>query len=405
MDDIRRAPAFSRPFLPLILALALPASPFAQVIQTPFVSAPLGTPLAGLTGSAAPGSLPGTTLPQPILSSPSLALPAVSLPSLPESPAVRPTAAASPQAAAPSIRGGAAPARNTTAFDQELPVVSRWKRESRDLGAGSSGRQAELSEFFDGGGSVGSLIDTLVNDRFEPQVYEDAHIQDARYAALLEDSWHLMSSEPQSLSSPRERLRLAARNALLERIRRGDPDTYSHMVRVGLLSGMLALELGLPRDYAARLSWAAAFHDLGKMRADVLQTVKKPGKLSAEERQVMEAHASIGARKLYPRAHLPEGLRELAISVALNHHERYDGKGYPRKLRGTDIPLEARITAVADIFDALMEHRPYRQGMTWEKAVSIMSMDADLRFSPEVWNAFLGLTLRMLSPTGKPGRS
>ena len=150
------------------------------------------------------------------------------------------------------------------------------------------------------------------------------------------------------------RIEMIERLALAAEYR--DEETSEHNQRVGLLSSKLAEAIGWTAEDAGLLRRAAALHDIGKVGIpDAL--LRKPGALSEGELRVMKTHTSIGARIL-GESHVP--LLQLAETVALTHHERWDGSGYPRGLRNSDIPVAGRIVAVADTFDAITNDRPYR---------------------------------------------
>lgn len=138
---------------------------------------------------------------------------------------------------------------------------------------------------------------------------------------------------------------------------RRDTDTGEHIARVACYSEMIARQLGCDPAWCDRLALASAMHDVGKIAIhDAI--LLKPGKLTPEERREMERHAEYGYGIL-------EGsnsdIVQLAAEIALNHHERWDGAGYPRRLAGEDTPLSGRIVAVADVFDALVSDRPYKR--------------------------------------------
>jgi putative two-component system response regulator len=130
---------------------------------------------------------------------------------------------------------------------------------------------------------------------------------------------------------------------------------------------------------------SSTMHDVGKIGIadDILL---KPGKLTSEERAVMETHASIGHDIL---AGSGAELLDLAATIALTHHERVDGTGYPNGLSGTDIPVEGRIVAVADVFDALTSDRCYRKAFSVEKAIEIMEEGRASQFDPVILDVLL----------------
>jgi len=176
-----------------------------------------------------------------------------------------------------------------------------------------------------------------------------------------------------------------------------DDETGDHTRRVGALAASLAAVLGHAPEWVEMLRQAAPLHDLGKIGIPDAM-LRKPGPLSPEERRVMETHAALGARIL---AHGWSPLVRMAERVAWAHHERWDGTGYPRGLAGAEIPLEARIVAVADVFDALTRHRPYRPGWSEEEALDEIRRGAGSHFDPEIVRAFLESRARGAGP-GSP---
>ena len=164
-----------------------------------------------------------------------------------------------------------------------------------------------------------------------------------------------------------------------------DDDTGRHTFRVGQLSAVLAQALGLPHDLVEVIRAAAPLHDVGKIGVPD-QILLKVGKLTDEEFAVMKTHTTIGA------AILAGGSSRLVIEaerIALSHHERWDGGGYPNGLAGEEIPLGARIVAVADVFDALTHARPYRAAWPLEQVLEEMRAQRGRHFDPVVVDAFL----------------
>lgn len=156
--------------------------------------------------------------------------------------------------------------------------------------------------------------------------------------------------------------------------------TGDHIRRVGRLAARLARALGWSEDQAVTLGLAACLHDVGKIGVPD-QILLKPSKLSATEFAQMQSHTTIGAQIL------SEGRSELlrlAQEIALNHHERWNGQGYPRGLRGESIPIAARIVAVADVYDALIQERPYKRAWTPAEAIAEIRAQAGQHFDPHI---------------------
>jgi len=178
---------------------------------------------------------------------------------------------------------------------------------------------------------------------------------------------------------------------VLERLARAaefrDDATGEHTRRVGRVAGLLAGAYGMSPSEVDLIERAAPLHDLGKIGIPD-QILLKPGKLSPEEFEIMKRHASIGAAILSGGQ---SPLVTMAEEIARNHHERWNGSGYPAGLERDAIPLPARIVAIADVFDALTHDRPYRAAWPVRQVVSAIQNDAGLQFDPELTEAFLSL--------------
>ncbi|TWT37388.1 Cyclic di-GMP phosphodiesterase response regulator RpfG [Posidoniimonas corsicana] len=185
-----------------------------------------------------------------------------------------------------------------------------------------------------------------------------------------------------------------------------DDDTGHHILRVGRYARLIAEGLGKDAEYLDRVEQAAQLHDVGKIGvADAI--LKKPGQLSEQEFELMQKHSALGKRvlqrmspqdELTLRRHADIGSKvlsvgsspvlEMATRIALTHHERWDGSGYPLGLQGEDIPLEGRITAVADVFDALSTRRCYKDAIPTSTCFDMMSKERGTHFDPTVLDAF-----------------
>lgn len=162
-----------------------------------------------------------------------------------------------------------------------------------------------------------------------------------------------------------------------------DEQTGHHLTRMSRYCELISLELGLPDRHCERIRLASQLHDVGKVAiADSI--LLKPGKLTAEEYETMKTHAELG-HKLLVDTESP--LMRLAGTIALTHHERWDGNGYPRGLAGEKIPLEGRIAAVADAFDALTSDRVYRPAFPVGAAVAELDAGRGTHFDPALLDA------------------
>ncbi len=209
---------------------------------------------------------------------------------------------------------------------------------------------------------------------------------------LLEDEVGERTSELREAHSEiLERLALAAEYR--------DDDTGQHIRRVSNTAALLAAILGVPAHNLELIRRAAQLHDVGKIGIpdDILL---KPGRLMAAEFEVMKTHTTIGAKIL---SGARSDLVRMASTIAYTHHERWDGLGYPRQLRGDAIPHEGRIVAVADVFDALTNPRPYKEAWPVEEALAEIQRQSGGQFDPAIVAAFFELHRQDLLPL--PGSS
>lgn len=164
-----------------------------------------------------------------------------------------------------------------------------------------------------------------------------------------------------------------------------DVEAGEHVARVATIAAFLGRQLDLKQDRVTPLRVAAAMHDVG-MVAIPDGILRKRGPLTDAERKEVERHTTVGHQVL---AGSEDELLRMAATIALTHHEHWDGNGYPQGLRGEDIPLEGRIVAVADAFDALLSDRCYRPAMSVEEAAAILRDGRDTHFDPEVTEVLL----------------
>jgi len=164
-----------------------------------------------------------------------------------------------------------------------------------------------------------------------------------------------------------------------------DPETASHVARVAHYSKILAKAYGLSEHEQNLVFYASPFHDLGKVGiADNI--LLKPAKLDDKEFDTMKTHAQIGYDILSGAK--SEYLR-IGADIAISHHEKYNGTGYPNKIKGTAINLYGRIVAVVDVFDALTSHRPYKKAWSFEDAIALLKEEKEKHFDPKLVDLFI----------------
>ncbi|MHA1599138.1 MAG: response regulator [Alphaproteobacteria bacterium] len=171
-----------------------------------------------------------------------------------------------------------------------------------------------------------------------------------------------------------------------------DNETGMHVIRMSKSCQRLAIAAGLGEDMAEQIMQASPMHDVGKIGITD-KVLLKPGKLDADEWEHMKTHAQIGADIIGDH---PSEVMQMAREIAITHHEKWDGTGYPSGLKGTDIPIVGRIAAVCDVFDALTSERPYKEAWTVEKAVSFLNENAGSHFDPDLVGHFNDILAEIL---------
>lgn len=204
------------------------------------------------------------------------------------------------------------------------------------------------------------------------------YLEQQRTNDILDAKVHQRTAElAQTRDRALERLAVAAE------IR--DDDTGLHTNRVGVTAWLVAQAMGLPTDRIDLIGRTAGLHDVGKIGIPD-RILLKPGKLTAEEFEEIKEHPQIGVLIL---GEDPHPLFASARIISMTHHERPDGKGYPRGLKGGEIPLDGRIVAVADVYDALTHERPYKEAWPVDRALEELQRCSGTQFDPEVLEAFM----------------
>lgn len=219
------------------------------------------------------------------------------------------------------------------------------------------------------------------------------------YAKTLEEAVHARTADL-------EASRLDVVHCLARAVEYRDDHTGRHVERVGRYAGIIARGMRLDASFCRDLAQAAQLHDIGKIGVPD-EVLMKPSRLTPDEYERVQKHADIGRKILEPRSeheadrvlqHAQIGSRildvpkspllSMASRIALTHHEKWDGSGYPSGLAGEDIPLEGRITAVADVFDALSSRRPYKPAIALEACFQIMEHERGSHFDPQAIDGF-----------------
>ena len=206
---------------------------------------------------------------------------------------------------------------------------------------------------------------------------------DHQAQAAIEEQRQGLRFQRLSMDVLRECMQVLERNTVAAELH--DDETGEHCYRVGALAKELALRHGMDDEMCTLIDLSARLHDIGKLRVPD-SILLKPGRFTAEERAIMAKHCEHGVELI-----AEGGLAQLFVAqeIALNHHERWDGNGYPNRRKGNMIPLAARVAALADVFDALTHKRCYKPAWSVEEALREIARLRGSHFDPELTDIFL----------------
>ncbi|HUA11491.1 MAG TPA: HD domain-containing phosphohydrolase [Solirubrobacteraceae bacterium] len=273
-----------------------------------------------------------------------------------------------------------AAARRHAHWQPTGPVIGQRAATVGAVGAGLFGLLALAAIFVAGAHPVDFVLVPLV--LFAGLAAGFALSQRGR--ARLEEEVETRAAELNGAMSELETAQAETVKRLSMAVEFRDEDTGAHIERIGRFAVLLSEQIGMDEAFCGCIKYAAPLHDVGKVAIpDAI--LNKPGQLSAEERAIVETHAEEGYRLVRGSS---SAILDMAASIALSHHEHWDGTGYPRGVKGEAIPIEGRIVAVVDVFDALTSDRVYRRAFTPQQAVEMMRAERGTHFDPVLLDAF-----------------
>ncbi|MBV1862150.1 MAG: response regulator [Nannocystaceae bacterium] len=254
------------------------------------------------------------------------------------------------------------------------------RREAREAGADDF-----LAKPFDEGELRARIRNSVAHNRHSAGMAQES----ARLRIEVDGQTRALHEARIALDRARRELE-AAQVQTIERLTKAaefrDDETAAHLQRMSEYSRLLARKVGLDDYTSEMIRTASPMHDVGKIGIPD-SILLKPGRLTPDEYEVMKKHAEIGYRIL---GGSESKLLQLAASIAHTHHEKYNGSGYPRGLKGDEIPIEGRIVAVADVFDALTSERPYKKAWPLERALKLLVDGRNEHFDAELVDLFIG---------------
>ncbi len=224
------------------------------------------------------------------------------------------------------------------------------------------------------------LVNVYQSEKIKRSELENANKQVLRYAGELSST--IKNLKVSHLELKESYLDTIHRLVMAAEFK--DENTSEHLIRISNYCRFLAEKLGIPKKMVEIITYASPMHDIGKIGIPDF-ILNKPGKLTNEEFEVIKTHTTIGANILN---NSKSEILQVAEKIAISHHEKWNGKGYPYGLKGTHIPIEGRIVALADVFDALTSERPYKKAFSIEVTCNIIREERGEHFDPEIVDIF-----------------